>query len=96
MSQSALQAHPSPGGRLATLQTSIEVEDEAELRCEWDPVIPFPAARFSQRIAINLAGSAVLYWSDALMAGRASPLNPFSPLPAIVVMMPFDAIFRTR
>ena len=70
VSQSALQAHPSPGGRLATLQTSIEVEDEAELRCEWDPVIPFPAARFSQRIAINLARSAVLYWSDALMAGR--------------------------
>jgi urease accessory protein UreH len=70
VSQSALQAHPSPGGRLATLQTSFEVEDEAELRCEWDPVIPFPAARFSQRIAINLASSAVLYWSDAFIAGR--------------------------
>lgn len=70
VSQSALQVHPKPGGRLATLQTSIEVEDEAELRCEWDPMIPFPAARFSQRIAIHLASSAVLYWSDAFMAGR--------------------------
>lgn len=70
VSQSALQAHPAPVGRLATLQTTIDVEDEAELRCEWDPLIPFPAARFSQRIAINLAASAVLYWSDAFMAGR--------------------------
>src|SRR6185503_4399418 len=35
-SQSALQAHPATTGRLATLQTTIDVEDEAELRCEWD------------------------------------------------------------
>ena len=69
-SQSALQAHPATTGRLATLQTTIDVEDEAELRCEWDPLIPFPAARFSQRIAVNLAPSAVLYWSDSFMAGR--------------------------
>jgi urease accessory protein UreH len=69
-SQSALQAHPAPDGRCATLQTTIDVEEEAALRCEWDALIPFPAARFSQKIAINLAAGAALYWSDAFMAGR--------------------------
>jgi len=69
-SQSALQAHPSPTGHLATLETTIDVGEEAELRCEWDPLIPFPGARFSQRIAIRLATNAVLYWSDAFMSGR--------------------------
>ena len=70
VSQSALQAHPAPDGGCATLHTTIDVEEEAELRCEWDALIPFPAARFSQRIAINLAAGAALYWSDAFMAGR--------------------------
>jgi urease accessory protein len=70
VSQSALQAHPAPGGGCATLQTAIDVEEGAELKCEWDPLIPFPAARFSQKIAINLAAGAGLYWSDAVMAGR--------------------------
>ena len=70
VSQSALQAHPAPAGACATLQTTIDVEDEAQLLCEWDPLIPFPRARFSQRIAINLAAGAALYWSDAFMAGR--------------------------
>ena len=69
-SQSALQAHPSPSGQLATLETTIDVEEEAELQCEWDPLIPFPGARFSQRIAIGLAANAALYWSDAFMSGR--------------------------
>ena len=69
-SQSALQAHPDPAGGCATLHTAIDVEEGAELRCEWDPLIPFPAARFSQKIAINLAAGAALYWSDAFMAGR--------------------------
>jgi urease accessory protein len=69
-SQSALQLHPAPGGAGATLQTTIDVEEGAELRCEWDPLIPFPAARFSQKISINLSTSAALYWSDAFMAGR--------------------------
>lgn len=69
-SQSALQAHPSPTGHLATLETTIDVGEEAELRCDWDPLIPFPGARFSQRIAIRLAANAVLYWSDAFMSGR--------------------------
>jgi urease accessory protein UreH len=69
-SQSALQAHPSVGRELATMRTAIDVEDEAALRCEWDPLIPFPAARFDQRIDIRLATSAALYWSDAFMSGR--------------------------
>jgi urease accessory protein len=70
VSQSALQVHPHPAGGCATIRTIIDVEEEAELRCEWDPLIPFPAARFSQNIAINLAAGAELYWSDAFMAGR--------------------------
>jgi urease accessory protein len=69
-SQSALQAHPDPAGGRATLHTAIDVEEAAELRCEWDPLIPFRAARFSQKISIHLAAGAALYWSDAFMAGR--------------------------
>jgi urease accessory protein len=69
-SQSALQVHPAPAGQVATLQTTIDVEEGAELQCEWDALIPFPAARFSQRVAITLAAGAVLCWSDAFMAGR--------------------------
>ena len=69
-SQSSLQAHPSPAGEVATMRTTVDVEDEAELLCEWDPLIPFPGARLSQRIAVELAPQAALYWSDAFMAGR--------------------------
>ena len=69
-SQSSLQAHPSPAREVATLRTTVDVEDEAELLCEWDPLIPFPGARLSQRIAVGLAPQAALYWSDAFMAGR--------------------------
>jgi urease accessory protein UreH len=69
-SQSSLQAHPSPAGEVATMRTTVDVEDDAELLCEWDPLIPFPGARLSQRIAVALAPQAALYWSDAFMAGR--------------------------
>ena len=69
-SQSSLQAHPSPAREVATMRTTVDVEDEAELLCEWDPLIPFPGARLSQRIAVGLAPQAALYWSDAFMAGR--------------------------
>jgi urease accessory protein len=69
-SQSALQAHPSPSGEMARVGTTVEVESEAELRCEWDPLIPFPAARFSQRIDVRLAPDCAFYWSDAFMSGR--------------------------
>jgi urease accessory protein UreH len=69
-SQSSLQAHPSPAREVATLCTTVDVEDDAELLCEWDPLIPFPGARLNQRIAVGLAPRAALYWSDAFMAGR--------------------------
>ena len=69
-SQSALQAHPSPGGAIARMRTIVEVEEEAELRCDWDPLIPFSGARLSQRYEVRLAPAATLYWSDAFMSGR--------------------------
>jgi urease accessory protein len=69
-SQSALQAHPSPGGAIARMRTIVEVEAEAELRCDWDPLIPFSGARVSQRYDVRLAPDATLYWSDAFMSGR--------------------------
>ena len=40
-SQSALQAHPSLAERSPRMRTIVEVEEEAELRCDWDPLIPF-------------------------------------------------------
>src|SRR5215831_1673166 len=69
-SQSAIQVHPSPDGATAHLRSSYRVEDGANLRCDWHPVIPFAEARIDQRIDINIAGDGCLYWSDALMSGR--------------------------
>jgi urease accessory protein len=69
-SQSALQAHRSPDGQTARISSTYHVEDGAELRCEWDPLIPFAGARLEQRIDIGLAGRAGLLWSDAFMNGR--------------------------
>ena len=70
MSQSALQVHPSPGGAMATLRSNFHVDEEADLGCEWDPVIPFAASRMTQRIEIRSAARAALWWSDAFMIGR--------------------------
>ena len=81
-SQSALQVHPA-GASAAALPASASrppalvhhdylVEDDAELHCQWDPVIPFAAARLDQRFDLRIAESSRLYWSDALMAGRVS------------------------
>jgi urease accessory protein len=69
-SQSALQAHPSPDGAMATLRSTFQVEEGASLVCEWDPLIPFAASRLTQRIDLGLAAGAWLWWSDALMSGR--------------------------
>jgi urease accessory protein len=69
-SQSAIQIHPNDTGTLATLRAAYRVEAGGHLACEWDPLIPFADARFEQRIQIDLAPSATLVWSDALMAGR--------------------------
>jgi urease accessory protein len=69
-SQSALQAHASADGRSAHLVSTYVVEEDGELRCEWDPMIPFAAARLVQKIEIHLAASARLAWSDGFMCGR--------------------------
>lgn len=69
-SQSALQVHPNDTGELATLTSTYRVANDGHLVCEWDPLIPFAGARLEQRIAIDVAEGASLFWSDALMAGR--------------------------
>jgi len=69
-SQSAMQVHPSPDGATAHLRSSYRVEDDAQLHCEWHPLIPFAEARIDQRVDIEIAGGSWLYWSDALMSGR--------------------------
>jgi urease accessory protein len=70
LSQSALQIHPSSAAAAASLDHRYVVDDDAELQCQWDPVIPFAGARLVQRFAIDLAASSRLYWGDAIMAGR--------------------------
>jgi urease accessory protein UreH len=59
-----------PACLAATVHHSYIVEDEGELQCLWDAVIPFAGARLDQRFDLRLAESSRLYWSDALMAGR--------------------------
>jgi urease accessory protein UreH len=71
-SQSALQAHPAPAASAATIDHEYLVEDDAELQCHWDPLIPFAFARIDQRFDLAIAESSRLYWSDAVMAGRVS------------------------
>jgi urease accessory protein len=71
VSQSALQVHPGPSASPAALDSSYDIADGAALECVWDPVIPFAGSRLRQRIDISLAAGAELFWSDALMAGRA-------------------------
>jgi len=81
-SQSALQIHPPmqaskaskasepAGAPTAALRHDYRVDEDGELHADWDPAIPFADARLDQRIAIDLADGARLFWSDALMAGR--------------------------
>jgi len=71
-SQSALQVHPSAAPAPATVHHHYHVEDDGELRCEWDPVIPFACARLDQRFDLQIAASSRVYWTDALMSGRVS------------------------
>ena len=72
VSQSALQAHPAAAASPAVIAHDYIVEDDAELRCHWDPLIPFAGARIAQRFDLRIAESSRLYWSDAVMAGRVS------------------------
>lgn len=69
-SQSALQVHPSPSASSARVRQDYRVDEDGELVAEWDPVIPFADARFDQRIALDVAAGARLFWSDAFVAGR--------------------------
>jgi len=69
-SQSAIQVHASPDGDSARLRSVYDVAGDGELRCQWDPLIPFADARLEQQIAVRLSPEACLEWSDALMSGR--------------------------
>jgi urease accessory protein UreH len=71
-SQSALQVHPSAAPAPATIHHQYHVEEDGELRCEWDPVIPFACARLEQRFDLEIAPTGRVYWTDALMSGRVS------------------------
>jgi urease accessory protein len=61
-----------PSCNFALVHHDYDVEDDGELHCHWDPVIPFADAALVQQFALALDPTARLYWSDALMSGRAS------------------------
>ena len=69
-SQSAPQLHASTGDAPALVRSAYRVADGASLSCHWDPLIPFAGARLDQRLDLDLAAGAQLYWSDAMMSGR--------------------------
>ena len=72
ISQAALQVHPGEASNPATLDSSYDVAPDAALDCFWDPLIPFAGSRLRQRIALRVAEGGQLFWSDALMSGRAA------------------------
>jgi urease accessory protein UreH len=63
---------PDPLSPPALLRHEYIVEEDAELHCQWDAVIPFAGARLDQRFDLRIAESSRLSWGDALMAGRVS------------------------
>ena len=69
-SQSAQQVHPTREASAAQFTARFDIEDEGQLQCFWDPVIPFAGARLNQRFEIRVEGDGQLLWSDALMCGR--------------------------
>ena len=71
-SQSALQVHPAAADAAARIAHTSHVAGDGELHCHWDPLIPFAGARVHQQFEIDVAEGGRLYWSDALMSGRAS------------------------
>jgi urease accessory protein UreH len=75
-SQSALQVHPPrrglPEAAGAIVHHEYHVAEDAELHCHWDPVIPFADSALAQQFDIALHADSRLYWSDALMSGRAT------------------------
>jgi urease accessory protein len=72
VSQAALQVHPGEADSPATIDSSYEVAPDATLDCVWDPMIPFAGSRLRQRVDLRVAGDGQLFWSDALMSGRAA------------------------
>ena len=70
VSQSALQVHPSDAEEPARLHHTYVIDDDGELQCHWDPLIPFADARVAERFDLQLSSGSRLYWSDALMSGR--------------------------
>ena len=71
VSQSALQVRPAASGRPACLDASYTIEEGGLLDGVFDPLIPFAGARLRQRIDLQVDPGAQLFWSDALMSGRA-------------------------
>ncbi|HVH27994.1 MAG TPA: urease accessory protein UreD [Vicinamibacterales bacterium] len=70
VSQSALQIHPSRDSSPAIVRHEYQVEEDGELHCHWDPVVPFKRARLAQSFDLRLAAGSRVYWSDGLMSGR--------------------------
>jgi urease accessory protein len=71
-SQSALQVHASADPGTGYIRSTYQVEGDGELRCVWDPSIPFAGARLDQSIDIRLDADARLSWSDAWTSGRSA------------------------
>jgi urease accessory protein len=71
VSPAALQLHPAAAAVPATIESWYEIDDDATLDCFWEPVIPFAGARLKQRVDLKIGGGAEIFWSDALMSGRA-------------------------
>lgn len=70
-SQSALQIHAGDGPA-ARLSARYHIDAEGDLQCRWDPLIPFPSSRLTERIDVSLERGSRFSWSDALMAGRCA------------------------
>jgi urease accessory protein len=70
VSQSALQVHPNGAGDAARLESRYAVDEDGELDCFWDAVIPFTGARLAQRTGVDVSEGGRIFWSEALMSGR--------------------------
>jgi len=71
-SQAALQVRPGVAPAAAAIDHRYVLEDDAELHCHWDPIIPFAGSRAALSFDVRMPSSARFYWSDALMTGRVS------------------------
>jgi urease accessory protein UreH len=56
----------------ACVRHEYRVDDGAELHCHWDAAIPFAGSSLAQQFRLDICSSSRLYWSDALMSGRAT------------------------